>query len=468
MKTVIICFLALLFIDNLSFAQNHTMRLDSILFKRSWGETGLGKFTYDDKNRLLDEEFITTLFKRRFSYAYDESSKLVSEENWNLNSTINQYENKNRTVSHYNGDVIDYQIIMRLSLDDELLANLDSVQFSYVGDTIIKTHFNWQSSQMNWNSVPKSLEIQLNDIYKYQYTFAGNDTTQITYFELFGDTASILNTFKKTSIGWRLVSSWNTQWDDRQLIKYIEFQQIDNPENANELLKTWFLQTGIEVGDTFKIRQVSYFGSDSSITERYHIFSGGKVEKTIVKSGLSLNGSFAQYDSKGNLIRLSRLDENLNENGETNFYFINDKQFTECYIPRLYSEIVNQIYSEIIPPGQFHLSNPLFYNLPLSIVGISDEKYDFYYTPIVSTSAKNLSSSDIQLYPNPASNVLQIGGIDMNNTVITAVLYDVNGKLVKKEMGMDHLMVSDLSSGIYYIVLFDKTGILYRGKFAKM
>jgi len=66
----------------------------------------------------------------------------------------------------------------------------------------------------------------------------------------------------------------------------------------------------------------------------------------------------------------------------------------------------------------------------------------------VSTTFNNNTNKDINVYPNPVINTLNVSGLDVNDDVN---IYDLNGKLVLNTNEKTGIDVSSLSSGIYIV-----------------
>src|SRR5690606_23167780 len=75
----------------------------------------------------------------------------------------------------------------------------------------------------------------------------------------------------------------------------------------------------------------------------------------------------------------------------------------------------------------------------------------------LSLSTLSLSSDEIQVYPNPASDVLSISGKKATQVEI----YDMTGKLVKNiaPETTNTINIQSLSEGIYQVVVHTKAGI---------
>ena len=58
--------------------------------------------------------------------------------------------------------------------------------------------------------------------------------------------------------------------------------------------------------------------------------------------------------------------------------------------------------------------------------------------------------SELVLYPNPATTVLNIDN-KSNETITNVAIYNVNGSLVKEAKGTSTVSVSELQTGIYFV-----------------
>ena len=63
-------------------------------------------------------------------------------------------------------------------------------------------------------------------------------------------------------------------------------------------------------------------------------------------------------------------------------------------------------------------------------------------------STENLSSVNLNLYPNPTSDIVYIGGVD---TVDTLRLYSINGQLIKQLNNTNSINLSNHKSGVYLV-----------------
>ncbi len=94
---------------------------------------------------------------------------------------------------------------------------------------------------------------------------------------------------------------------------------------------------------------------------------------------------------------------------------------------------------------------------------------DYFWSPVVFSGAEiSDEPEDIQFYPNPVSDILNL---QVNDEGLTIEIYDLLGDkhFEKKnvEGGDQRIDVSLLSSGMYFFTLQDEKQMLYTGKFIK-
>jgi len=83
-----------------------------------------------------------------------------------------------------------------------------------------------------------------------------------------------------------------------------------------------------------------------------------------------------------------------------------------------------------------------------------------------SVSVENLDKNKINVYPNPASNMIYFSN---QKEIQSLRIYSIQGQEVKLNMiSKNSLNISELASGIYTIIITDIDGNIYRNKFVKM
>lgn len=77
------------------------------------------------------------------------------------------------------------------------------------------------------------------------------------------------------------------------------------------------------------------------------------------------------------------------------------------------------------------------------------EPFIFAFTTSIATSVDQSQASEVAIYPNPATDVLQVRGMD----VASVKIYSLTGQLVKAIYHSEVVNVSDIETGIYVIAV---------------
>jgi hypothetical protein len=80
------------------------------------------------------------------------------------------------------------------------------------------------------------------------------------------------------------------------------------------------------------------------------------------------------------------------------------------------------------------------------------EPYIFAFTTSIATSVEDNMAADVTLYPNPATDILQIRGME----VASVKIYSLTGQLLNEIRNANSIDVSDLDTGIYVFSVADR------------
>ena len=83
-----------------------------------------------------------------------------------------------------------------------------------------------------------------------------------------------------------------------------------------------------------------------------------------------------------------------------------------------------------------------------------EDSYVSIFTTAIVTSVDNPKSADLVLYPNPASDVLRVEGVD----VASLKIYNISGQLVKEIHNSREISVKDIKTGLYIVAVSDRNG----------
>lgn len=86
---------------------------------------------------------------------------------------------------------------------------------------------------------------------------------------------------------------------------------------------------------------------------------------------------------------------------------------------------------------------------------------------ITSTNSQMDIKYNLNIYPNPANQSIQIQGVDFNEGVRVKII-SIDGKIMKDEsIHQSNISISDLNSGMYFMEITDKEGKIGVSKFIK-
>jgi hypothetical protein len=88
--------------------------------------------------------------------------------------------------------------------------------------------------------------------------------------------------------------------------------------------------------------------------------------------------------------------------------------------------------------------------LATDIFGIQmTEPFIFAFTTSIATSMDASKASGVTIYPNPATDIIQVSGMD----VASVAVYSLAGQMVKKVDHAPVISVSDIKTGVYVVAV---------------
>jgi PKD repeat protein len=91
----------------------------------------------------------------------------------------------------------------------------------------------------------------------------------------------------------------------------------------------------------------------------------------------------------------------------------------------------------------------------------TDQKAKTNYITVAANASKALNKSFITLFPNPATDKISVRGI---NAIAHASATATNGQQVQLSIIENEIDITNLSSGIYFIIIKDNTDGVYQTK----
>ena len=80
------------------------------------------------------------------------------------------------------------------------------------------------------------------------------------------------------------------------------------------------------------------------------------------------------------------------------------------------------------------------------------EPFLWAFTTSIATSLENKKASEVVIYPNPASDIIQVSGMD----VASFKIYSTSGQMIKEVYNSASLNISDIETGIYVVAVSDR------------
>ena len=91
--------------------------------------------------------------------------------------------------------------------------------------------------------------------------------------------------------------------------------------------------------------------------------------------------------------------------------------------------------------------------LATDVFGIQmSEPYLWAFTTSIATSIEKKEASGVVIYPNPASDIIQVRGMD----VASFKIYSTSGQMIKEVYNSASVNVSDIETGIYVVTVSDR------------
>lgn len=102
--------------------------------------------------------------------------------------------------------------------------------------------------------------------------------------------------------------------------------------------------------------------------------------------------------------------------------------------------------------GDISILYSFYYNT--NIYDWSKASNTYYYYSNISVGARQISSNNVMLFPNPTSGVINISGLNYSSEIM---IYNINGELIKSAQNTNHIIdISELPSGVYILNLISK------------
>jgi hypothetical protein len=411
---------------NLKSAIIPTHRLDSMVnevydtISKTWVKHGMHYFIYDaNGNSTLEYSYYWEKYKIDYAYKYEytfnvkgvETSGIDSEWDTIANKWVNKYKNEN-TVNA-NGKPLLY-IRYEWDTTNNAWINSRKDEYSYDanGNNTLEIVSYWRNSK--WENG-----------YKYDYTYDSNN-----------------NNISEIEYDW---SSTDEKWENSRKYEYT----YDTSGNMTlELESDWDKETSKWINST-KSENTYNTKIIAALSIRYdwNINSNKWIARSKSENTIDTNNNFTGSVS-------SEFDT------LTKTWFVYSKE--DFIFNNAYS------YNDLLIPNDFRGDKSFLFNHML----LTDIRNSTYGSSKVSlhysangTIIRNLSATNIILYPNPTSEFISF---KFNNTSkkITAQFYDITGKLVLSQTvaNEEKIKVSPLTKGLYIYKIMNEGETIQKGK----
>lgn len=244
---------------------------------------------------------------------------------------------------------------------------------------------------------------------------------------------------------------------------------------------------GAQVTTTGTITAV--IGTNFYIQESETAWSGVYVydgsQTPVIGDNVTITGTVSEYN---NLTEITSLTSyTVNSSGNTvspvtlTTVEVNDEQYESVLVSVLAAECLSApdgfgVWSADDGSGAINVDDIMYAASPVigtfyNITGIAYERLGDYrilprYASDISIAvfAEKIEKETIQIYPNPASEMLNIVS-EVNISKIE--IRNIIGQTVKSSSNSNNINISQLDSGLYFVVLFDGKKVIAQQKFVK-
>ncbi len=348
----------------------------------------------------------------------------------------------------------------------QLTNDPDSGWINYLADYFGYDSFNRDTSDIFqfWDDINSFWSNQQRTVNEYN----GNDQLiKTTLYQwdvannIWVNSNLALNDFDGSgNITQTVLFSWNAanlQWDS--LTKFINVFDVNN----NLTIQTIYISIGYSYLTPKTKETKTYNATNFEIQSKNQTWSNSQWK--------NLNRDTFEYDANNNLILQDRHNWHAGAYSQTYYQTIYEynalnllTQLTDyvgdgnvSYFPNDRSQFQYTTFDSIA----FQLNQ--LYNVTDSAFVNHDQKY-FWYSDVVSgVSAPLIKNYDLHLYPNPASQDLQLMIAAAHADVVEIQMLNVNGQMILSQSNIIHagdnvlkLDVSQLPSGIYSLQVINQ------------
>ncbi len=349
-------------------------------------------------------------------YVYDANNNLIVKTHQLYNSDNNNWQNNELDSFYYNNRNLNTLMIEYYwngSSNSWEKSWKEEYTYDSFNNKIVERTYSWYNSAWTNNSL---------DSFYYQNGFL---MREVDYFWSNGN--------------WQFVGQYDYTYDSNgNMISEVDY---DNNHDTIYMERDYYNEQNLLVKDTT-----------------------WDIDDNTGNFGYSENNVYL-YDNNNNLDKVIEQNWDSNNNQWVNaMYAIVNFNLNENFESAIFPEEIQQMFGDAP-----------FINLPTDILikrwradsSVWNDMYQyiFRYKTIVTSLGNVSNSQQITLYPNPASNVININLPDEQKALV--MIYDENGRVVRSsKLVTGQVSVKSLPTGTYFVVVQGKNKI-YVGKFLK-
>ena len=408
-------------------------------------------FTYDNDFYLIDE--LQQQYNNDSSRYYDNSEAIYSRDaNHNIIQEVTKIANSNGDLvpnsrTNYTYDANNNLIVSNYQSYDQSSQNwinssLDSLFYNSQNLDTLFIHYNWNSSSSNWQPS-----------YKRQYKYdAFNNKVLDVYWSYYSSSwyKNTLDSFYYQN-GY-LMRKVRYSWDNNNS-NWVLLSRVDYDYDLNGNLTE---RTNYDNNLNIIFKQKFYYNTNNLIVK----------DTSFIRNNLQYysNEQFG-YDNLNNLINVTkqRYDTTAGQwidNIALDYGYYSNGDANNAIIPEDFLTFFNGVNFVSLP--QYAILR--FWNTDSS-AWINYFKFRYIFKTIVTSVGNVANSQQITLYPNPATNVININLPEEQKAMV--MIYDENGRVVRSsKLVTGQISVKSLPTGTYFVVVQGKNKI-YVGKFLK-
>jgi hypothetical protein len=367
-------------------------------------------------------------YQRLDSFYYKTSTGIVLQRQvFTYNNSGKAIESMESTIDPISGQFVDnYKTVMAYNASGQLIS---------------ETGYEWDDITSQWVYT-----------YKNEYSYTAGNRSELIY-SYWDDVNSVWEVSGKNTFLYnannQMISSISYYWDSSTSTWIDSWKEVNTYTGNNLTLTESFNWNSGSSTWEISYKTENTYNSSNKMTESidYSWDAGTSVWEESSKTGNT-------YDTNGDLI--SEISYSWDgtaweQDSKSESTFNTNYAFADLLLPSMF-ESNFYLFNHMLTEFKFY-----FWDVNTWLM---EDIISLYYSPMIIIAIEESEKSNISIYPNPASETIQIGGI---NDLLLFELYDMSGKkLISEEVvGSEKVSLQNVEPGIYFY------SILINGKTSK-